>query len=176
MKSRFFLVIALCFTMVTTGFSQLGLGASQKALDLDEELQLDGKVRTGTLTNGLTYYVKANRTPENRAEFQIAVNAGSVLEEPNEVGLAHFSEHMNFNGSKQYPGNTMIDELEKKGIVFGRQINAYTGFDQTVYMLTLPTDDKALFDMGLKILDGWAFGALMTGEEIDKERGVIIEE
>lgn len=176
MKSRFFLVIALCFTMVTTGFSQLGFGASQKALDLDEELQLDGKVRTGTLANGLTYYVKANKTPENRAEFQIAVNAGSVLEEPNEVGLAHFSEHMNFNGSKQYPGNTMIDELEKKGIVFGRQINAYTGFDQTVYMLTLPTDDKALFDMGLKILDGWAFGALMTGEEIDKERGVIIEE
>ena len=70
----------------------------------------------------------------------------------------------------------MISELEKKGIVFGREINAYTGFDQTVYTLTLPTDDKELFDMGLKILDGWAFGALMTGEEIDKERGVIIEE
>lgn len=176
MKSRIFLVIALCLSIATTGFAQMGLGASKKAINLNEEIKLDGKVRTGTLANGLTYYVRANNKPENRAEFQIAINAGSVLEEPNEVGLAHFAEHMNFNGSKQFPGNTMIDELEKKGIVFGRQINAYTGFDQTVYTLTLPTDDKALFDMGLKILDGWAFGALMTGEEIDKERGVIIEE
>ncbi|MFA6807307.1 MAG: insulinase family protein, partial [Bacteroidales bacterium] len=100
MKSRIFLVIALCLSMATTGFSQIGLGASKKALNLNEEIKLDGKVRTGKLANGLTYYVKSNSKPENRAEFQIAINAGSVLEEPNEVGLAHFSEHMNFNGSK----------------------------------------------------------------------------
>lgn len=173
MKNRVFLALALCFLLVTTGFAQNKKAAD---IDLNEQIKLNGKVRTGKLPNGLTYYVRANNKPANRAEFQIAVNAGSVLEEPNEVGLAHFTEHMNFNGTKQYPGNTMIDALEKKGIVFGREINAYTGFDQTVYMVTLPTDDEELFDMGLKILDGWAEGALMTGEEIDKERGVIIEE
>ncbi|MFA6199716.1 MAG: insulinase family protein [Bacteroidales bacterium] len=177
MKSRFLLVLTLCLAMITTGFAQKGVAtASKKAIDQNEQIKLDGKVRYGKLANGLTYYIKANKKPEHRAEFQIAINAGSVLEEQNEIGLAHFTEHMNFNGSKQFPGNTMIDELEKKGIVFGREINAYTGFDQTVYTLTLPTDDKALFDMGLKILDGWGSGALMSAEEIDKERGVIIEE
>ena len=176
MKSRLFLVIALCLSVITTGFSQIGLGGSKKALNLNEEIKLDGKVRYGKLKNGLTYYVRANKKPENRAEFFIAVNAGSVLETPDQVGLAHFSEHMGFNGTKQFPGNTLIDNLEKEGIVFGREINAYTGFDQTVYMVTLPTDKPELFDMGLKILDGWAFGMLMTETEIDKERGVIIEE
>ncbi len=173
MRNRVFLALALCITLITTGFAQNKKAAK---VDLNEQIKLNGKVRTGKLANGLTYFVRSNNKPANRAEFQIAVNAGSVLEEPNEVGLAHFTEHMNFNGSRQYPGNSMISELEKKGIVFGREINAYTGFDQTVYTLTLPTDDKELFDMGLKILDGWAFGALMTGEEIDNERGVIIEE
>ena len=171
MKSRIFSVLALCLLISTTGFAQ-----NKKAVNLDEQIKLNGKVRTGKLANGLTYYVRANNKPANRAEFQIAVNAGSVLEEANEQGLAHFTEHMGFNGTKHYPGNTMIDDLEKEGIVFGREINAYTGFDQTVYMVTLPTDNSRLFDMGLKILDGWASGMLMTGEEIDKERGVIIEE
>ncbi len=173
MRNRVFLALALCITLITTGFAQNKKAAK---VNLDEQIKLNGKVRTGKLDNGLTYYIRSNNKPANRAEFQIAVNAGSVLEEPNEVGLAHFVEHMNFNGSTQYPGNSMISELEKKGIVFGREINAYTGFEQTVYTLTLPTEDKELFDMGLKILEGWAFGALMTGEEIDKERGVIIEE
>lgn len=173
MRNRVFLALALCITLVTTGFAQNKKAAK---VDINEQIKLNGKVRTGKLANGLTYFIRSNNKPANRAEFQIAINAGSVLEEPNEVGLAHFTEHMNFNGSRQYPGNSMISELEKQGIVFGREINAYTGFDQTVYTLTLPTDNKELFDMGLKILDGWAFGALMTGEEIDKERGVIIEE
>lgn len=173
MRNRVFLALVLCLTLVTTGFAQNKKAAK---VNLEEQIKLNGKVRTGKLDNGLTYFIRSNNKPANRAEFQIAVNAGSVLEEANEVGLAHFTEHMNFNGTKQFPANTMIDELEKEGIVFGREINAYTGFDQTVYMVTLPTDNKELFDMGLKILDGWAFGALMTGEEIDKERGVIIEE
>ncbi|MEE0927014.1 MAG: insulinase family protein [Bacteroidales bacterium] len=173
MRNRVFLALVLCVTLITTGFAQNKKAAK---VNLDEQIKLNGKVRTGKLDNGLTYYVRANNKPANRAEFQIAINAGSVLEEANEVGLAHFTEHMGFNGTKHYPGNTMIDDLEKEGIVFGREINAYTGFDQTVYMVTLPTDNSRLFDMGLKILDGWASGMLMTGEEIDKERGVIIEE
>ena len=176
MKSKLLLVMVLCLTIVTTGFAQPGAKKEKKALDLNEEIKLDGKVRYGKLSNGLTYYVRANKKPENRADFQIAVNAGSVLEEKDQLGLAHFTEHMGFNGTKQFPGNTLIDNLEKEGIVFGREINAYTGFDQTVYMVTLPTDKPELFDMGLKILDGWAFGMLMTDKEIEKERGVITEE
>ena len=146
MRNRVFLALVLCVTLITTGFAQNKKAAK---VNLDEQIKLNGKVRTGKLDNGLTYYVRANNKPANRAEFQIAINAGSVLEEANEVGLAHFTEHMGFNGTKHYPGNTMIDDLEKEGIVFGREINAYTGFDQTVYMVTLPTDNSRLFDMGL---------------------------
>ena len=149
---------------------------AQQTYNLKAPLPVDSKVKIGKLPNGLTYYIQANKKPENRATFFLAVDAGSVLETPNQVGLAHFSEHMGFNGTKQFPGNTMIDELEKKGIIFGRGINAWTSFDETCYYVTLPTDDNSLFDMGLKILDGWAFGMLFTGSEIDKERGVIIEE
>ncbi len=177
MKSRFLLLLGLCIAIATTGFAQkVETKAIKEAIDQNEQIKLDGKVRYGKLANGLTYYIRANKKPENRAEFQLAVNAGSVLEKPDQLGLAHFTEHMGFNGTKQFPANTLIDNLEKEGIVFGREINAYTSFDQTVYTLTLPTDKKELFDMGLKVLDGWAFGMLMTETEINKERGVIIEE
>jgi len=134
------------------------------------------KIITGKLENGLTYYICHNEKPENRAIFGLVVNAGSVLEEDSQQGLAHFTEHMGFNGTKHFPGNSLVDELEKKGIVFGSDINASTGCEQTEYFVNLPTDDTVLFDMGLKVLDGWAFGMLLTGDEIDKERGVIIEE
>lgn len=153
-----------------------GLLLSAQNTNFNQPLLVNPKVIKGTLENGLTYYIQANQKPENRAIFYLGVNAGSILETDEQVGLAHFTEHMGFNGTKQFPGNSMIDQLEKRGIVFGREINAYTSFDETVYYLTLPTDDEELFNMGLKILDGWAFGMLMTGEEIDKERGVIIEE
>lgn len=177
MKNRILLVALLCLAIVTTGFAQGAKTSAKKSeIKLDEQIKLDGKVRYGKLANGLTYYVRSNKKPENRAEFQIAVNAGSVLEEADQLGLAHFTEHMGFNGTKHYPGNEMIDALEKQGIVFGREINAYTGFDQTVYTVTLPTDKKELFSMGLKILDGWASGMLLTTTEIEKERGVITEE
>ena len=176
MKRRLSLLLVACIMLATPVFAQMNLGGGSKDLDLNEEIKLDGKVRYGKLDNGFTYYIRSNKKPENRAQFFLAVDAGSVLETEAQVGLAHFCEHMNFNGTKQFPGNSMISELEKKGIVFGREINAYTSFDETVYNVELPTDDPELFNMGLKILDGWACNALMTGEEIDKERGVIIEE
>ncbi|MFA7402315.1 MAG: insulinase family protein, partial [Bacteroidales bacterium] len=168
-KSLKFILVIICFT-------QTFLFAQKTKLDLNQKLPADTQVITGKLSNGLTYYIRANQKPEKRAVFYLAVNAGSILESDDQVGLAHFTEHMGFNGTKQFPGNTLVDELEKKGIVFGREINAYTSFDETVYHVTLPTDDSVLFNMGLKILDGWAFGMLMTEKEIDKERGVIIEE
>ena len=142
----------------------------------NQPLVSDQNVITGQLENGLKYYIRANKKPEKRAVFFLAVDAGSVLERDDQVGLAHFVEHMGFNGTKQYPGNTLVSELEKKGVIFGRDINASTGLESTQYYVVLPTDDSVLFDMGLKILDGWAFNMLLTENEIDKERGVIIEE
>lgn len=172
MKKRSFLVIGLCLLMCSTGFAQ----TKTSSVDLNKEMKLEGTVRYGKLDNGMTYYIKANKKPEKRAEFQLAVNAGSVLETEDQRGLAHFTEHMGFNGTKQFPGNSLIDILQQNGIAFGRDDNAYTAFDQTVYQLTLPTDKPELFDLGLKVLDGWASGMLMAGDEIDAERGVIIEE
>ena len=154
----------------------IGSLSAQQIYSLEAALPIDPKVKIGKLPNGLTYYIQANKKPENRATFFLAVDAGSVLEENNQIGLAHFTEHMGFNGTKQFPGNTLIDELEKKGIIFGRGINAWTSFEETCYYVNLPTDDTVLFNMGLKILDGWAFNMLLTGKEIEDERGVIIEE
>lgn len=172
MKKRSILAIGLCLLLSATGFSQ---NKSSK-VNLSQEMKLEGTIRYGKLDNGMTYYVKSNKKPENRAEFYLAVNAGSVLEEEDQLGLAHFTEHMGFNGTKQFPGNELIDALQKEGITFGRDNNAYTAFDQTVYNLTLPTDKPELFNLGLKVLDGWASGMLMMANQIDDERGVIIEE
>ncbi|NLJ82306.1 MAG: insulinase family protein [Bacteroidales bacterium] len=168
--------IIIRFIIAIVCFTQTYLFAQTNQTPLHQKLPQDKNVIIGKLPNGLSYYIRSNQKPEKRAIFYLAVNAGSILETEDQVGLAHFTEHMGFNGTKQFPGNTLVDELEKKGIVFGREINAYTSFDETVYYVYLPTDDSVLFDMGLKILDGWAFGMLMTEQEIDSERGVIIEE
>lgn len=165
MKRKIFSLLLLCLMFSTTMFAQ----NKEIQLNLNEQIELNETVRTGKLENGLTYFVKSNKKPENLIEFRLAVNAGSVLEEDNQVGLAHFLEHMGFNGSKHFPGNTMDDETKKAG----SWNNAYTSFDETVYMINLP---KEHLDLGLKVLDSWAYGMLLTGEEIDKERGVIIEE
>ena len=172
MKRKSFLVISFCLLMGSAIFAQ---NKSSK-VDLQQEMKLESTVRYGKLDNGMTYYIKTNKKPENRAEFRLAVNAGSVLEEEDQRGLAHFTEHMGFNGTRQFPGNDLTDALQKEGITFGRDDNAYTGFDQTVYELTLPTDKPELFNLGLKVLGGWANGMLMTDKQIDDERGVIIEE
>ena len=144
--------------------------------DRKDPLPMDPKIITGKLDNGLSYYIRENQKPENRAIFFLAVDAGSVIERDDQLGLAHFTEHMGFNGTKQFPGNSLVSELEKKGVIFGRDLNASTGFEATLYFVNLPTDDEDLFNMGLKILDGWAFNMLLTEDEIDNERGVIIEE
>lgn len=169
MRKRSFLLVGLCLLIGMPAFSQ-------SKVDLNQEMKLEGTIRYGKLDNGMTYYVKSNKKPENRAEFYLAVNAGSVLETEDQRGLAHFTEHMGFNGTKQFPGNELIDALQKEGITFGRDNNAYTAFDQTVYNLSLPTDKPELFNLGLKVLDGWASGMLMMANQIDDERGVIIEE
>jgi len=136
----------------------------------------DPNVKIGKLANGLTYYIRKNVEPKNRAELYLATRIGSLMEEDDQQGLAHFTEHMAFNGTKDFPKNDIINYLQKAGVRFGADLNAYTGFEQTVYQLPIPTDSTLVFKTGFKILANWAGKVVMEGEEIDKERGVIIEE
>lgn len=144
--------------------------------ELDNVLPVDANVRVGRLDNGLTYYIRKNTKPENRVEMRLAVNAGSLLENEDQLGLAHFVEHMAFNGTKNFEKNEIVDYLQSIGVQFGADLNAYTSFDETVYMLPIPTDDEAIIDKGLQILEDWAHNVTFTEEEIDKERGVVLEE
>ena len=151
-------------------------GAQGKKSDLTAKVPVDKKVKIGKLANGMTYYIRANKKPENRVQFRLVTNAGSILEDDDQQGLAHFCEHMAFNGTQYYKGNEMISTLQKNGIEFGRGINAWTAFDETVYYVELPSDNKDLVEMGFKILDGWASKLLFDQNEIEHERGVILEE
>jgi len=139
-------------------------------------MPVDPKVRIGRLANGMTYYIRHNGLPEKRVEMRLVVNAGSVLEDADQLGLAHFMEHMNFNGTKRFPKNELVSYLQSIGVQFGADLNAYTGFDETVYILPVPTDKPGLVDKGLQILEDWAHNALLDSLEIEKERGVVIEE
>ena len=165
MKKLFSALMVLIFSM--------GMVFAQ---DLSAPINPDPNVKIGKLDNGMTYYIRANKKPENRVEFRLAVNAGSCQENEDQRGLAHFTEHMAFNGIKGYPHNTMISELQKIGVTFGVGINAYTSFDETVYEITMPTDKPEYIQMGLNILNGWANGLLYDPEEIEAERGIIAEE
>lgn len=143
---------------------------------LDAPINPDPHVKIGKLSNGMTYYIRHNEQPKKVVELRLAVNAGSNQENENQRGLAHFTEHMSFNGIEGMPGNTMIEKLQSVGVVFGADLNAYTSFDETVFMIPMPLDNPANLDLGLKILRGWAHGLLYDHAEIDAERGVISEE
>ncbi len=138
---------------------------------------VDSTIRKGVLPNGLTYFIKHNAEPKERASFYIIQNVGAVLEEDNQNGLAHFLEHMAFNGTKHFPGKGILNTLQRHGVAFGRNINAYTSFDETVYNLSeVPTTHDGLIDTCLLVLYDWCDNLLLTEEEIDSERGVITEE
>ena len=137
----------------------------------------DQNVRRGKLENGLTYYIRHNEKPAQRANFYIAQKVGSILEEDDQQGLAHFLEHMAFNGTKNYPGKELLNYMEHNGVKFGENVNAWTSIEQTVYMLTnVPTTNMNLVDSCILILHDWSSFISLEGEEIDKERGVILEE
>lgn len=146
------------------------------ALRDTDRLPLDPAVRTGRLVNGLTYFVRKNARPEKRVELWLAVNAGSVLEDEDQRGLAHFVEHMAFRGTKNFPNLEVINFMERIGMKFGPDVNAYTNFDETVYMLKVPTDDAVTVKKALAILGDWAGNVSFDGPAIDKERGVVVEE
>lgn len=147
-----------------------------KSLNLDDPLPFDPAITADSLDNGLTYYIRPNNRPENRMELHLAVNAGSVLEDDDQQGLAHFTEHMAFNGTDHFEKQALVDFLESIGMRFGPEINASTGFDQTVYTLELPTDSLEIMENGFLILADWAHRIQFDSTEIEKERGVIIEE
>ena len=160
---------AMLFALALTGFTAMA--------QMDQPLPVDQAVRTGKLPNGLTYYIRHNEMPKGQADFYIAQKVGSILEEDNQRGLAHFLEHMCFNGTENFPGNDLVKWLESVGVKFGQNLNAYTSNDETVYNISnVPTAREAVVDSCLIILHDWADGLLLDPKEIDKERGVIHEE
>ncbi len=162
---RALLVVAL------TAFSYAGF-----AQDLSQPLPQDPQVIKGTFPNGLTYYFRHNKKPEQKVELRLVVKAGSILETPDQLGLAHFMEHMNFNGLKHFEKNELVSYLQSIGVEFGADLNAYTGFDQTVFILPIPTDKPGNLETGFQIVEDWAHNALLTDKDINDERGVVLEE
>jgi zinc protease len=162
------MVLGLAFTMIVfTVFSQP---------KLTDPIPISPDIKTGTLPNGLRYYIKKNVKPEKKMELRLAVNAGSILEEDSQLGLAHFTEHMAFNGSKNFKKNELVSFLQSIGVKFGAHLNAYTSFDETVYMLNIPLDKPDNLEKGFLVLEDWAGGVAFDTQEIDKERGVVLEE
>jgi zinc protease len=139
-------------------------------------IPLDPAVRTGKLPNGFTYYIRKNIEPKNRVQLYLANKIGSIMENDNQRGLAHFMEHMGFNGTKNFPKNDLVNYLQKAGVRFGADLNAYTSFDETVYQLPIPSDDPEVLKNGIQIMRDWAQDATLDVAEIDKERGVVLEE
>jgi|KBSMisStandDraft_5_1062788.scaffolds.fasta_scaffold00870_14 zinc protease len=141
-----------------------------------QPIPLDTAVHTGVLPNGFTYYIRYNNEPKNRVFLYLVTKVGSILEDDDQQGLAHFMEHMSFNGTVHYPKNELVSYLQKSGVRFGADLNAYTSFDETVYQLLIPSDDSSILKNGFQILRDWAQDASLDSIEINKERGVVLEE
>jgi zinc protease len=164
-------VLLAALLLPAAGLLPIGSAGAQGDL-----IPLDTAVRTGTLPNGLRYYIRRNNRPEKRLELRLVINAGSVLEDDDQKGLAHFTEHMLFNGTRRFAKNDIVSYLESIGVRFGADLNAYTGFDETVYILPVPTDKPGLVERSFDVLEDWAGGALFDSTEVVKERGVVLEE
>ena len=173
--------------LLTTIVAALGFASAQqvappavppavRAATLDQVVPVDPLITVGTLPNGMRYYVRENRQPAARAELRLAVKAGSVLEDEDQRGMAHFVEHMAFNGTTHFPGNAVPTFMQSLGVRFGAHVNAHTGFDETVYELQIPTDNPNVVDRSLLILEDFAQAVSFDPKEIDQERGVILEE
>jgi zinc protease len=165
--------------VVCSAWLSAPLGAArgmQAPADLNAPLPLDKAIRTGTLPNGMTFYIRKNSEPKDRAMLRLAVKAGSIDEADDQRGLAHFVEHMNFNGSKHFPPGELVKYLESIGAQFGPHVNAYTSFDETVYMLDVPLTKAGALSKAFEAMSDFAGGATLEAAEIDKERGVVLEE
>jgi zinc protease len=173
------LILIATLTAAVGPLAAAGQGAgSTNAADipLAQPVPVDPRITTGILSNGLRYYIRKNQAPRNRAELRLAVNAGSILEDDDQRGLAHMVEHMAFNGTAHFPGQDIIAFMQAIGMRFGAHVNAHTGFDETVYQLQIPTDSPMVIDRALLALEDWAHGVTFPPDEVDKERGVVLEE
>ncbi|MGZ8290165.1 MAG: M16 family metallopeptidase [Telluria sp.] len=150
--------------------------AAQAAINLADTIPVGPQVKVGKLPNGLTYYIQKNARPEKKLELRLVVKAGSILEDEDQLGLAHFTEHMAFNGSTNFRKQELVSYLQSIGVKFGADLNAYTSFDETVYILPIPTNRKATVDKGFLVLKDWASGITFNHADIDKERGIVLEE
>ena len=139
-------------------------------------LPTDPQLRTGMLPNGLRYYIRRNGKPEKRAELRLVVNTGSVLERDTQLGYAHFVEHTAFNGTTHFARNELVSYLQSVGVQFGADLNAYTSFDETIYVLPVPTDTAAIVSRAFQILEDWAHGQTFDSTQVVGERGVVREE
>ena len=171
-------IIAVIFLLPANAFSQAKSkkDKTKSSVAKTEVLPLDTAVRVGKLPNGFTYYIRKNIEPKNRVTMYLATKVGSILENDDQQGLAHFMEHMSFNGTKNFPKNELVSYLQKAGVRFGGDLNAFTSFDETVYQLPIPTDDPLILKNGFQIMRDWAQDATLDSKEIEKERGVILEE
>ena len=176
MTKRFF-PLALSLSLAVPVLAQNATPAASAApIPLTATLPVDSKVKIGTLPNGIRYYIRKNLKPEKRAELRLVVNAGSVLENDNQLGLAHFVEHTAFNGTTHFAKNDLVKYLQSIGVRFGADLNAYTGFDETVYILPVPTDTARIVEQAFTILEDWAHGQVFDSTEVTNERGVVREE
>jgi zinc protease len=150
--------------------------AAAQTLSLDAPIPMDAQITTGRLANGLKYYLRTNKEPQNRAELRLVVNAGSNQEDDDQRGLAHMVEHMAFNGTKHVPKQDVVAFMQAIGMQFGAHVNAYTSFDETVFQLQIPTDRPIFIDKSMQILQDWAHDVTFDPAIVDKERGVITEE
>jgi zinc protease len=170
------LVAAILVASCMVAARQQAATNATQATALTQQMPVDPQITVGKFANGLRYYIRANKKPEKRAELRLVVKAGSILEDDDQRGLAHFVEHMAFNGTKHFPKHELISFIESLGMRFGADLNAYTSFDETVYMLQVPTDKPETMDQALLILEDWAHNVSFDHAEIDKERGVVMEE
>jgi zinc protease len=145
-------------------------------VNVADPLPVSPEIKVGKLSNGLTYYIRKNAKPEKKVELRLVVKVGSIMEDDDQQGLAHFTEHMAFNGSKNFKKNDLVSFLQSIGVQFGADLNAYTGFDETVYILPIPTDKPENLEKGFLVLEDWASTVTFDNAEIDKERGVVLEE
>src|SRR5262245_42329439 len=170
------LLAAIATTAVIVGAQTPAIPPNVAAAKLDDVVPVDPQITVGTLPNGLRYYIRLNRQPQGRAELRLAVNAGSVLEDEDQRGLAHFVEHMAFNGTLHFPQLDVVNFMQSLGMRFGAHVNANTSFDETIYELQIPTENPVVIDRALLALEDWAHNVTFDPTEIDKERGVILEE
>lgn len=154
----------------------VAISMGQSGVDLSQKLPFDPKVKMGKLDNGLTYFIRQNKKPEQRVELRLVVNAGAINEDDDQQGLAHMAEHMAFNGTKNFKKNDIVSFLQDIGVGFGNDLNAYTSFDETVYILPIPTDKPGNLEKGFQVLEDWAHNVTYITEDIEGERAIILEE